>query len=126
MVEVGTRNFLRLPLWYVTGTLGTALIDDWSLKGKIMRLQSFEDMDAKPIVAGAGLTKTMAPRVDATASECPLPVVKSDARDFYRNVIEVIEGRAEPEIRNTEVMRVMKLMEACMLSSKTGQVVQFE
>ena len=61
-----------------------------------------------------------------TTTEEPLPVVKSDARDFYRNVVAVIEGRAEPAIKNAEVMRVMKLMEACMLSDKTGQVIQFE
>ena len=126
MVEVGTRNFLSLPLWYVSGTTGTAIINDWSLSGKIMMLRTFEDMDAKPIVAGAGLTKTMAPRFDTTTTEEPLPVVKSDARDFYRNVVAVIEGRAEPAIKNAEVMRVMKLMEACMLSDKTGQVIQFE
>lgn len=126
MVEVGTRNFLSLPLWYVSGTTGTAVIEDWSLKGKIMKLQSFEDMDAKPIVAGAGLTKTMAPRFDTTTTEEPLPRVKADVRDFYRNVMAVIEGRAQPAVKNAEVMRVMKLMEACMLSNKSGQVIQFE
>ncbi len=91
-----------------------------------MKLRSFEDMDAKPIVAGAGLTKTMAPRIDTTATEEPLPRVKADVRDFYRNVIAVIAGKAEPEIQNTEVMRVMKLMEACILSNNTSQVIQFE
>lgn len=126
MVEVGTRNFLSLPLWYVSGTTGTAIIQDWSLSGKIMRLESFDDMDATPIVAGAGLTKTMAPRDDETATEGPLPRVQADVRDFYRNVIDVVEGKAEPIIKNTEVMRVMKLMEACFLSHKTGQVVRFE
>lgn len=126
MVEVGTRNFLSLPLWYVSGTNGTAIIEDWSLKGKVMKLQNFEDMDAVPIVAGAGLTKTMAPRGDETATEEPLPRVKADVRDFYRNVMAVIEGKAQPVIKNAEVMRIMKLMEACFLSHKTGQVVRFE
>jgi len=126
MVEVGTRNFLSLPLWYVSGTMGTAIIEDWTMKGRVMKLRTFEDMDAKPIVAGAGLTKTMAPRVDTTATEEPLPRVKSDVCDFYRNVIDVIEGKAKPVIKNTEVMRVMKLMETCFLSDKTGQVIQFE
>ncbi len=126
MVEVGTCNFLSLPLWYVSGTTGTAIIEDWGLNGKIMKLRTFEDMDAKPIVAGAGLTKTMAPRFDTTATEEPLPRVKSDVRDFYRNVMAVIEGKSEPAIKNDEVMRVMKLMEACMLSHKTGQIIRFE
>jgi predicted dehydrogenase len=126
MVEVGTRNFLSLPLWYVSGTMGTAIIQDWTLSGRVMTLQTIEKMDATPIVAGAGLTKTMAPRIDETATEAPLPRVKADVCDFYRNVIDVIEGRAKPVIKNTEVMRVMKLMETCFLSDKTGQVIQFE
>ena len=126
MVEVGTRNFLSLPLWYVSGTLGTAIIQDWDLSGRVMKLRTFEDMDAKPIVAGAGLTKTMAPRIDTTATPEPLPRVTADVRDFYRNVADVIEGRAEPVVKNTEVMRVMKLMEACFLSDRSGQVIEFE
>jgi len=126
MVEVGTRNFLSLPLWYVSGTMGTAIIEDWTMKGRVMKLRTFEDMDAKPIVAGAGLTKTMAPRVDTTATEEPLPRVQADVCDFYRNVLDVIEGKAKPVIKNAEVMRVMKLMETCFLSHKTGQVIQFE
>jgi predicted dehydrogenase len=68
----------------------------------------------------------MAPRFDTTTTEEPLPRVKADVRDFYRNVMAVIEGRAQPAVKNTEVMRVMKLMEACMLSNKSGQVIQFE
>lgn len=126
MVEVGTRNFLSLPLWYVSGTTGTAIIQDWSLNGKVMRLQTFEDHDAKPIVAGAGLTKTMAPRGEETATSEALPRVPADVRDFYRNFVAVIEGRAEPVVKSAEVMRVMKLMEACFQSHQTGQVVRFE
>ena len=126
MVEVGTRNFLSLPLWYVSGSLGTAIIQDWSLNGRVMKLRTFEDMDASPIVAGAGLTKTMAPRVDTTATPEPLPRVKADVCEFYNNVADAIEGHAEPVIKNTEVMRVMKLMEACFQSHQSGQVIRFE
>ena len=126
MVEVGTRNFLSLPLWYVSGTMGTAIIQDWSLSGRIMKLRTFEDMDAKPIVAGAGLTKTMAPRQDTTATAEELPRVKADVREFYQNVLEVIDGIARPTVKNEEVMRVMKLMEACFKSHELGQVIEFE
>ena len=31
LVEVGTSNFISLPRWYVLGTNGTAVIEDWSL-----------------------------------------------------------------------------------------------
>lgn len=34
LVEVGTSNFISLPRWYVLGTDGTAIIEDWSLDRK--------------------------------------------------------------------------------------------
>ena len=47
-------------------------------------------------------------------------------RDFDRNVMAVLEGREESLIRLTQVMRVMKLMEAIIESAETGRVVKFE
>jgi scyllo-inositol 2-dehydrogenase (NADP+) len=126
LVEVTTCNFLTTPLWYVCGTMGTAVIKDWELNGSMMKLDGVETGDVKPIVAGVGLTKTMAPRDELTAVEAPLPRVKADWRDYYRNVLGVIDGTAERAVKNTEVMRVMKLMEAAMESHAKGRIVRFE
>lgn len=60
-VEVGTNNFIDLPLWYVTATDGTAEIDNWNLDGKMVRRIPGDETDSLPILAGSGLTKTMAP-----------------------------------------------------------------
>ena len=49
--------------------------------------------------------------------------MESDVRDFYYNVMAVLEGREESLIRLSEVMRVMKLMEAIHRSAETGEVV---
>jgi len=125
LVEVGTCHYQSLPLWLVLGTKGTALIKDWSLEGGIVGVGGNEG-DAKPIVAGAGLTKTMAPRTEKGEVHLPLPVVTSDVRDFYRNFVAAAEGRAEPLIRNEEVRRILCLMEAAFESHRTGQVVRFE
>jgi len=125
LVEVGTRHFQPLPLWLVLGTNGTALIKDWSLEGSVVALGKDEG-DAQPIVAGAGLTKTMAPRTEAAEVRLSLPVVRSDVRDFYRNFVEAVQGRAEPLIKNEEVRRIMLLMEAAFESHRRGAVVAFE
>ena len=45
-------------------------------------------------------------------------------RDFYYNVMAVMEGREESLIRLPEVMRVMKLMEAIHKSAETGEIVK--
>jgi scyllo-inositol 2-dehydrogenase (NADP+) len=129
LLEVGTHHFIMNPLWYMNGTTGTAVIEDWSMKGKIVRLAGTAggSHDAKPIVAGAGLTKTMAPRVDdQSIIEEPIPRVSADILDFYRNVVDAIEGTAEIIVKNSEVMRCMKLMEAAFKSVETKQVVTFE
>ena len=86
LVEVGTCNFISLPLWYVAGDQGSAVIDNWKCEGKMVRLSSWEDKDAVPILAGAGLTKTMAPRDDKSLQEVPLPEVQFDNNELYSNL----------------------------------------
>lgn len=125
LVEVGTRHFQPLPLWVVEGTEGTAMIQDWSLKGQIVAVGRDEG-DARPIVAGAGLTKTMAPRSEAGEVRLPLPSVRADVTDFYRNFAAVVRGEAEPVVKNDEVRRIMALMEAAFASHRTGTVIAFE
>ena len=124
LVEVGTSNFVPLPRWYVMGADGTAVIEDWALNGKIVRASGVDEKDVAPVITAAGLTKTMAPRRDDSIFTEELPKVESDVRDFYYNVMAVLEGREESLIRLPEVMRVMKLMEAIHRSAETGEVVK--
>ncbi|OPA75601.1 dehydrogenase [Paenibacillus selenitireducens] len=125
LIEVGTLNYQSLPHWYVCGTEGTASIRGWNLEGEMMRLESFEEKDAKPIVAGAGFTKTMAPRGEDSVVKLPLPIVESDVREFYANFIDVIEGHAEPFIKNEEVLHIMEIIDAAFVSAETGEVIKF-
>ena len=122
-VEVGTSNFIDLPRWYVQGENGTALIRDWAMNGEIVKVSDWEKRDAVPVVTAAGLTKTMAPRTDETIRRFPLPEVTSDVRDFYRNIIRAIGGEAEPIVTHAQLMRVMRLMEAMLLSAERNEVV---
>lgn len=125
-VEVGTSNFISLPRWYMLGVNGTAQIEDWSLNGKIVCAAGKNEKDVVPVRTAAGLTKTMAPRREDTISIQTLPLVKSDIRDFYRNVVGVIREREESKIKLPEVMRVMKLMETIFESAKLQKVIEFE
>ncbi|HIU77299.1 MAG TPA: Gfo/Idh/MocA family oxidoreductase [Candidatus Pelethocola excrementipullorum] len=126
LVEVGTSNFISLPRWYVLGQDGTAIIKDWDLSGEIVCAAGVNEKDVVPVRTAAGLTKTMAPRREDTIHRYELPIVKSDIRDFYRNVMAVIEKKEESKIQLPEVMRVMKLMEAIFESARFNQVLDFE
>lgn len=126
LVEVGTSNFISLPRWYVLGQNGTAIIENWELDGKVVTAQGANPHDVVPVRTAAGLTKTMAPRREDTKKISELPIVKSDIRDFYKNVMDVIQNNAEPKIKLSEVMRVMKLMEAIFESAEKRCVIPFE
>lgn len=126
LVEVGTSNFISLPRWYVLGMNGTALIEDFDKNGKIVAATGADEEDAVPVKTAAGLTKTMAPRRDDSIFTEKLPEVTSDIRDFYRNVMETIEQKAESKIKLDEVARVMRLMEAIFTSAERNQVITFE
>lgn len=125
LVEVGTSNFISLPRWYILGQNGTAVIQDWDKNGKLVWAMGKDEEDVVPVKTAAGLTKTMAPRREDTIYTEPLPIVTSDIRDFYRNVMAVLEGKEEPRITMPQVMRVMRLMEAVFQSAQTHQAVVF-
>ena len=126
LVEVGTSNFIPLPRWVVQGTDGTAVIEDWKLNGKQVCAHGNDEKDVVPVITAAGLTKTMAPRREDTIATYPLPEVHSDVRDFYRNVVAHLNGKAERLIKLPQVVRVMKLMEAIRTSAEKKQVIYLE
>lgn len=125
-VEVTTNNFIELPRWYVLGQNGSAVIEDWNLKGKIVKVSHWEDRDAVPIQAGAGLTKTMAPRNRKTIKKYKLPKVKSDWGEFYKNVFAALRGEASALVTHEQQKRLIKLIEAVFESANTGKVVNLE
>ena len=125
-VEVTTSNFIELPLWYVLGENGTAVINDWNFNGEIVEVSDWENRDAVPIVAGAGITKTMAPRTDDTIKHYPLPVVKADWSEYYENIFDTLEGKATQLITHDQQRRLLKLVDALFLSAKENRVVSFE
>jgi len=112
IVEVGTSNYTQLPRWYIKGTEGTATITDWDLNGEMVQATGREDVAApKPIQAGVGLTKTMAPPSELAAKEIPFPKAEADFEPFYKNFYNVVRNGAEPIVKNEEVRAVMQLIE---------------
>ncbi|WP_058486626.1 Gfo/Idh/MocA family protein [Defluviitalea phaphyphila] len=126
LIEVGTNNFISLPRWYMLGNNGSAIIKDWDLNGEIIYATGKDEKDVIPVKTASGITKTMAPRRKDTIAKREIPIVKSDIKDFYKNVIGVIENKEESKIKLYEVMRVMKLMEAIFKSAESKKVINFE
>lgn len=125
-VEVTTSNFIELPLWYMLGENGSAVLNNWDCDGKIVMVSDWENRDAVPIVAGAGITKTMAPRTDDTIKEYPLPVQKADWGEYYKNVYAYLRGEQDIIVTHDQQRRLIKLVEALFESGRENKVIEFK
>jgi predicted dehydrogenase len=124
LVEVGTTNYVKLPRWYVKGTKGSAIIEDWDLKGKIVKQSGLELVAApKPIKAGQGLTKTMAPPSEEAIITENFEKVTTQIDSFYTNFAKVVRGESEPVVKNEEVYQLMKIIESIFKAAETGQIM---
>ncbi len=124
LLEVDTCHFVNLPLWTLYASQGSAVIENWNLDGCMKKLHSWEDKDATPILAGAGLTKTMAPRKEDTVETLPLPRFDFDRNELYKNFFETCIGKAEQIVTQEHALKVMRIMEACFRSAHEGITVK--
>ena len=125
-IEVGTSNFISMPRFYMTGTDGAAMISDWKDDCRVVSCDKWEEKNVVPVVTAAGLTKTMAPRDEKTITETFIPRPESDVHDFYRNFCLAVDGKAEQIVTHSQLMRVMRIMEAAFRSDELGAPVDFE
>ena len=125
-IEVGTSHFISLPRYYMTGTNGSAIIRDWNDNCHIVACKIRKDENVIPVVTAAGLTKTMAPRNEATVEESEIACPDADVHEFYRNLCLAIDGRAEQLVTHAQQIRLMKMMEACFASDAKGAPVAID
>ena len=126
-VEVDTVAFVNEPRWIVRGDVGSLVVEDWDINGKIVRARDKNTVWENEILyTSAGPTKTMAPRTRFSEETLELPVVKADWMEFYHNYAAVLDGTAEPFVLPGQNLYVMKLMEACFRSSDERQTVDID
>ncbi len=123
LLEVSTNCLINSPRWHVQGKNGTLQIDDWSCKGKFVRLKTDAAMEwADDIVyTEAGPTRTMAPRPEFTKEELPLPEVTTDWADYYRNVLGALDGTAELLVKPEGALRVMRGIDLFFKANAEGR-----
>lgn len=125
LIEVGTSNFISMPRFYMTGTNGSAMVNDWREDCRVVCCKNWDEKDVVPVVTAAGLTKTMAPRDEKTITESVVQRPESDVHDFYRNVCAAIDGREKQIVTHEQIMRVMRIMEAAFDSDSRKAPVEF-
>jgi predicted dehydrogenase len=125
-IEVGTLNFIAMPRFYIQGDKGTAIIHDWRQNAKVTVCKAWHESDVIPVETAAGLTKTMAPRDSITTDEFEWERPESDVHDYYRNFSLAIDGKEDQIVTHEQMMRVIKVMEACFESVEKNQVIKVD
>lgn len=123
LLEMSTNCFVNLPRWHVSSTDGTLVITDWNCNGKIVRLREDAGQMAWEddiVYTEAGPTRTMAPRPSYTIQEEALPDVHPDWGEYYQNILDAIENRAELIVKPEQCLRVMKVIDLLFESQKAG------
>lgn len=123
-IEVGTSHFISMPRFTMYGTNGSAQIPDWGKDCCVVYCTNWEMKDVVPVKTAAGITKTMAPRDKSTIEEEYIPQPHADVHDFYRNFVAAIDGEAEQIVTHSQMLQVMKIMEAAFESDRTGMPVK--
>ena len=120
--EMSTNCFVNLPRWHVSCTDGTAVVEDWSCNGKMVKLNTDAQMewDDEIVYTEAGPTRTMAPRPKQTLKELELPQVQTDWTDYYKNILAVLDGEAELIVKPQQALRVMKVIDLLFRSEEEG------
>ncbi len=125
-VEVGTYNFINLPRFYLQCEQGTCRSADWGADFELKKLVVWNEKNVVPVKTSSGISKTMAPRNNQSVTEAQVKLPHTDAHDFYRNFCAAIDGKAEQAIKNTEVRRVLQVMEAAFKSDEARERIKVE
>ena len=126
IVEVSTTSFIKLPRWYVKGTEGTAVIHDWDLQNEVVcPVKSKEQSHPKPIKAGAGLTKTMAPPSEDAVTKGSINAIDFEMESFYDNFYNTVYDNAEPIVKNEQVLKTMKIIEKVFEAVQNEKIIKF-
>jgi len=124
-IEVGTHHFIQLPRFFMSGTAGSAVINDWRDRAKCVINLDKTEYEVKPVVTAAGMTKTMAPRSEDTLRTTYVERPDPDVHDFYRNFIAATRGECGQFVTHEQMLRVLKVIDLAFMSGKARSVIPF-
>ena len=113
--------------WFLGGNEGSAYIDGFEPKGKIVRTaQLLENADGKRTMTAAGPTRSFGtPREGLILTE-ELPRVTTCHADFFKNYLNACQKKEEFLVKVPETRRVLRLMDAVRQSARDGRSIDFE
>lgn len=126
-IEVSTNSFIKHDRFYVLGTEGTMVVNEWDGTGKVVRkIKNDNEWETEIKKVKAGPSKTMAPRDESTVEVIELTEPKDvvdNLNPIYEQLIDAIEGK-ELKVKPEQALRVVKVMEAAFKSAETGNTIK--
>jgi len=124
-IEVGTFALRKLPRFFAIGDLGSLSINDMmGEEGGITLLKErMEEMGKVIVNTPYGPTRTMAPQPDDCFIDLTLPKIEEDWTGFYKNLVDVMNGKGELMVTPESARRTMLVVDAIFESARTNRVV---
>ncbi len=123
-MEIGTWVLKQLPRWMVLGDKGTLYINDFTRNGGIISVDETVEEEVIPVMTTSGPTRTFAPRGKKEIVEKELPDTPADLTEYYANLRDAIDGKAELIVKPCQVRRVFEVLEAMFKSAETGEQIK--
>ncbi|MBE6733699.1 MAG: Gfo/Idh/MocA family oxidoreductase [Ruminococcaceae bacterium] len=121
-------TFINEARWHISGDDGTAIVNEWfKTEGKIIKANVKQvDWTQGCVYTSNGLSRSMWPRPQKEISELPLPVQNPEPRweEFYENVLETIEGKAQAIVTHDQIRMSLKVILAGFESAEKDCVVK--
>ena len=125
-MEIGTWCLKPMPRWLVMGDKGTAYVNDFTRNGGIVSVDESVEPEEIVVMTTSGPTRTFAPRGKKEIIEKELPDTPSDLREYYENLRDAIDGKAELIVKPEQVRAVFCVLEAMFKSAATGEMVYLD
>ena len=125
-MEIGTWVLKPMPRWLVLGDLGTAYVNDFTATGGVISVDESVEPEEIVVMTTSGPTRTFAPRGKKEIVETPLPEVNADLREYYENLRDAIDGKAELIVKPEQVRSVFCVLDAAFRSAESGEMVKIQ
>lgn len=131
-VELGTYCLSDKPgwferHWFLSGDEGSAYVDGFNPQGKIVHTtELLKNVPGKITMTKAGPTRSFGPPPAGRIETEELPKVNVAHRMYFDAYRDYVVGEGELMVKPSQVMRLLKVVEAVRLSGSTHRSVEFE